>query len=68
MQVERELVIETAVSVLGVGVFIALLVVVGLQFSRDGLTETGGFGVIAAIVVFVLLMTGVGYWLSAREN
>lgn len=68
MQVERELVIETAVSVFGVGLFIALLVIVGLQFSRDGLTETGAYGVIGAIVVFVLVMTGVGYWLSTRES
>ena len=54
MQIERELVVETAASVLGVGLFIALLVFAGLEFSRDGLTQTGAFAIIGAIVVFVV--------------
>ena len=68
MEVEREMVIETVVSVLGVGLFIGLLVLAGLLYNQNGLTETGAFAIIGSIVLFVLVMTGVGYWLSAREN
>lgn len=68
MQVERETVIETVVSVVGVGLFIGMLVLIGLEFNQNGLTDTGAFAIISAIVLFILLMTGVGYWLSAREN
>lgn len=68
MEIERELVVETALSVVGVGLFIVLLVLIGARYTDDGLTATGGFALVGAIVAFVLVMTGIGYWLSAREE
>lgn len=67
MEIERETVVEAAVSLAGVGSFIVLLVFIGLQFNNRGLTETGGLALIAAIVLFVVVMTVIGYWLAGRE-
>lgn len=68
MEIERETLIEIAVSVLGVGLFIVATILVGAMFNQDGLTEDGAFALLGVIVVFVLVMAVVGYWLSGREN
>lgn len=67
MNVERETLRDIVVSVGAVGVFIALLTWVGTTYSNDGLTETGAIAVVAVIVFFVLLMTGIGYWMAHQE-
>lgn len=67
MQIEQETLVEIVVSVVGVGVFIAALVLLGVFFTQDGLTDQGAFVLIGIIVGFILLMTGTGYWLSGRE-
>lgn len=61
MDVERETVVEIAVSVGSVGLFVLLIVSVGVLFGTDGgFTETGALALVGAIVVFVLVMAGVG--------
>lgn len=67
MNVERETLRDIAVSVGAVGVFIALLAWVGTTYSNNGLTETGAIAVVAVIVFFVLLMTGIGVWMAYQE-
>jgi hypothetical protein len=58
---------EILVGVGSVGLFIALLLGVGVTYSNDGLTQTGALAVVGVIVVFVLVMTGVGYWMAQQH-
>lgn len=67
MEIDREMLVQIGVSLVGVGVFIGAIVVIGLFFTDNGLTEQGALGLIGAIILFILVMTGLGYWLSARE-
>ena len=68
MVIERETVVEAAVSFVAVLVFIGAVALVGMQFSSNaGLTETGGLAMVGAIVLFVFVMTGVGFWFAYQE-
>ncbi|USZ67132.1 hypothetical protein NGM10_10360 [Halorussus salilacus] len=67
MNIERETLRDIAVSVGAVGLFVALLYWVGTNYSNDGLSETGAIAVVAVIVFFVLLMTGIGVWMAYQE-
>jgi hypothetical protein len=69
MNIERETVVEAGVSFAAVLVFIAAVVGVGTAFGTDGgnLSGTGGLAVLGAVVLFIAVMTGVGYWLSSQE-
>lgn len=61
MDVERETVVEVAVSVASVGLFVVLIVAVGVAFETNGgFTNTGGLALVGAIALFVLVMAGVG--------
>lgn len=68
MDIDRETVEEIAVSVLAVGLFVAVIVGIGTAFSPGGaeLSNQGALVLVGAIAAFVLLMTGVGYVLSGR--
>lgn len=66
MEMDQETRREIIVGVGSVGLFVALLVWVGVTFSNDGLTQTGALAVVGVIVLFVLLMTGVGYWMAQQ--
>lgn len=68
MEIDREMLIQIGVSLVGVGVFIGAIVLIGLFFTDNGLTEQGALGLIGAIILFILVMTALGYWLSARES
>ncbi len=65
---ERETQLEIGVGILGVGSFILALVLIGTQYGGDGVNETGGTALIAAMVGFVLLMSMLGYWLSGQRG
>lgn len=62
----RENLLEAAVATLGVAVFLAITVAVGVTDEGQGLTETGALTIVGGIVVFILLMAGIGYWLASR--
>ncbi|UPW01433.1 hypothetical protein M0R88_04850 [Halorussus gelatinilyticus] len=64
--VDKETRREILVGAGSVGVFIALLVGVGTTYGNGGLTQTGALAVVGVIVLFVLLMTGVGLWMSRQ--
>lgn len=63
MELEAEMRRKIAVSVVAVGVFIALIVGIGAAFP-DGLGGTGGLALVGSIVLFILVMAGVGVFLS----
>lgn len=61
-EMRRKIVTSLGVSAL----FIAALVGVGATFSDNGLTETGGLALVAVIALFVLVMGGLGVFLSRK--
>lgn len=65
---ERETQLEIGVGILGVGSFILALVLIAIRYGDDGLSETGGTALIAAMVGFVLLMSALGHWLSGQRE
>jgi hypothetical protein len=67
MDVERETVIEAGVATAAVGAFVVALMVIGASLG-NGLEGMGALAVIAAMVGFVFLMAGVGYWLSGMTD
>jgi len=64
--VDREALVESAAAVSGVLVFLVFLLVVGSSSGSDGLSESGGMLVVAGIGLFVVVMSALGWWLSAR--
>ena len=66
MELDQKTRREILVGVGSVGLFVALLAGVGATYGNGGLTETGALAVVGVIVFFVVLMTGVGYWLAQQ--
>ncbi|WP_276279830.1 DUF7472 family protein [Halorussus caseinilyticus] len=66
MEIDQETRREILVGVVSVGVFIALLMWVGATYGDGSLTQTGAIAAVGVIVVFVLLMAGVGYWMAQQ--
>ncbi|NHN60331.1 MULTISPECIES: hypothetical protein [Halorussus] len=66
MEIDKETRREILVGVGSVVVFVALLMGVGVTYSDNGLNETGALAVVAVIAAFVVLMSGVGYWMSRQ--
>ncbi|AFK17913.1 hypothetical protein E6P09_03960 [Haloferax mediterranei ATCC 33500] len=64
MALEAEMRRKIAVSIVAVGVFITLIVGIGSTFNQSGLASTGGLALVGAIAAFVLVMAGIGIWLS----
>ncbi|KAB1186989.1 MULTISPECIES: hypothetical protein [Haloferax] len=64
MAIEAEMRRKIVVSMVAVGVFIALIVGIGATFNQGGLVATGGLALVGAIAAFVLVMAGIGVWLS----
>ena len=65
--IDKETRREILVGVGSVGLFVALLVWVGMTYGNGSLTQTGALAVVGVIVFFVLLMTGVGYWMAQQH-
>ena len=68
MEIEREMMLEIAVSVGAVVVFVALIVGIGVTYGGQGLSSQGGMALLGAITGFVLLMTAVGFFLAGRKG
>jgi len=66
MDIDSETLREIFLGAASVGLFVALLYWVGVTYGGDALSETGGMAVVGVIVVFVLVMSGVGYWMSRQ--
>jgi hypothetical protein len=65
---DRETKLEIGVGVVGVGGFILALVLIGIQYGGNGLSEQGGNALIGAFVGFIVSMTALGYWLSGQRE
>jgi len=66
MATERETLVEIVVSVVSVGLFIAVIVGIGSAYNSDGLSNEGALALVAAIGGFVVLMSLVAYFLAGR--
>lgn len=65
---ERQTLVEIAVSAGSVATMIGAMMYVGSSYSTSGeLTTEGGQMMIAVIVLFILLMFGVGYVLARAD-
>ena len=59
--------IEAGIAILSALVFIGILVAGGTM-TPDEFGPTGAYTVVGAIVAFILLMGGVGFWLSTKQE
>jgi hypothetical protein len=66
MDIEREMLVEIAVSVGAVATFIIALLIVGSSNGGSGLSSTGAVELIGVVFGFILLMSGVGIFLDRR--
>jgi hypothetical protein len=64
MALEAEMRRKILVSIVTVAVFIAIIIGIGVTFDDGGLGSNGGLALIGSIVLFILLMAGVGVFLS----
>ncbi|AHG02570.1 hypothetical protein HALDL1_02205 [Halobacterium sp. DL1] len=59
--------IEAGIAILSALVFIGILLAGGTMTS-DEFGPTGAYTVVGAIVAFILLMGGIGFWLSTKQE
>ncbi|WP_423743788.1 transporter (plasmid) [Haladaptatus sp. SPP-AMP-3] len=64
MDIEGDTLRDIVVSVVSVGFFIVAMFIVGSQFEAGGITGAGALEMVGVITLFVLVMTGVGFWLA----
>ncbi|MEF8819520.1 MAG: hypothetical protein V5A31_13880 [Haloferacaceae archaeon] len=64
MELEEGMPRKIGLSVGVVLVFIVGMVGIGLQFNDNGLTETGGLALVAAMVLFIFAFAAVGLLLN----
>ena len=65
---DQETKLEIGVGALGVGLFILALVLIATQLGDGSLSSQAGIALIGVICGFVVVMTGLGYWLSGRRS
>lgn len=66
---EREDVVEIAIALGSVGLFIAALAVVGIVYGTDGtIKATGALPLLGAITFFIVVMGAAGFWLAEQDN
>ena len=68
MELERARILEILLSVSVVGLFVALMLGIGSRYNTGSMSEAGGMALVAAIVVFLLVMAGMGVVLAYRLN
>lgn len=62
MRIERERVVEIVASVAAVALMVAILSLIGRQYTVNGeFGDSGGLMLILAIIFFILLMGVIGY-------
>jgi len=64
MELEEGMPRKIGLSVAVVLVFIVGFVWIGLQFNDNGLSETGGLAMVAAMVLFIFAFAAVGLLLN----
>ncbi|MFB6160894.1 MAG: hypothetical protein ABEJ61_06915 [Haloferacaceae archaeon] len=66
MDLEEGMPRKIGLSVGVAALFTLALVVIGVRYNHDGLGSEGGLALVATIVLFVLVMAGVGVYLDGR--
>lgn len=64
MEVEREAVVQAISAVLGVGVFVVMMLLIGIRYENEGLPSEGALALVGALVGFILIMSVIGVWLA----
>jgi hypothetical protein len=64
MEIEGEMRRKIGVSVVAVGVFILLILGIGVTYGGTDLGADGGLALVGSIVLFIFVMAGIGLWLS----
>ena len=68
MDIERGRLIEIVVSVTAVGLFVLLLLAIGVQYNQEQMSPEGGLVLIGAIVAFIFVMGLIGIGLAYTLN
>lgn len=68
MELERGRLLEIVVSVGVVGVFVGVILLVGLQYNTGEMAPSGGLALVGAMAAFVLVMAVVGVLLATHLN
>lgn len=66
MNIDRETLVEIAVSTAATIVFVVAIVAIGSSSGAANLTSDGAIGIVAAIFGFIVLMTLVGIFLDRQ--
>jgi len=64
MDLEREKIVEIAVSLASVLIVLAMFYAIGATYNSDGIGSDGGLYLVGSIVLFVVLMAGAGLYLA----
>ena len=67
MDIDEEMRPKIALSVGAVILLVIVFLVIGVTFGGSGLSATGGYALVGALVGFVLLMGLVGVYLARQE-
>lgn len=67
MDIDEEMRPKIALSMGAVLLLFVVFLGIGLTFGGAGLTTTGGYALIGALIGFILLMGVVGVYLATRE-
>jgi hypothetical protein len=67
MDIDEEMRPKIALSMGAVLVLVIVFLAIGVTFGNAGLSVTGGYALVGALVSFVLLMGVVGVYLASRE-
>lgn len=64
MELEEGMGRKIAISVGAVGLFVAVVVGIGTAYNDGGLGSAGGLALVGSIILFILVMAGVGLFLG----
>lgn len=68
MEIERETLVQVAISTLGFVTFVAAAVYVASTYSTNGaLSQQGGVAIVGTIGLFVVVMLGAGLWMERQQ-
>jgi polyferredoxin len=68
MEIERETLVQVAISTLGFVTFVGAAMYVASTYSTNGgLSEQGGVAIVGAIGLFVVVMLGAGLWMERQR-
>lgn len=67
MDIDEEMRPKIALSMGAVALLVAVFLAIGVMFGDSGLTATGAYAIVGALVGFVVLMGAVGVYLATRE-